>query len=360
MIDVTRPFLPPLNEVNQIFEEIWSRNWLTNNGPVLKKFEISLSNYFKHNDIHLVSSGTIGLQIALKALNIKKTVITTPFSYVATTSSIAWEGCIPKFVDIDPKTLNVDVLSIEKSIDNNTEAILVTHCFGNPCNINEIDKIAKRNNLKVIYDSAQCFGTEYNGKSIFHYGDISVLSLHATKICHMVEGGAIFANVENVGRKVSLMRNFGHDGPENFNGVGINGKNSEIHSAIGLVNLRYINDILAHRKKQVKLYNRLLNDDAISTIELTKGTTNYNFSYFPIILKDEDTLLNVMNTLKINNIGSRRYFYPSLSKLNYIKSKNVTPISDDISRRILCLPLYHTLSKVEQKLIIQSILKALR
>ena len=351
MIDVTRPFLPPIDKINLLLDGIWKRNRLTNNGPLIQELEKKLSKYLGHQDIVIINSGTMGLQISIKALDIKKGIITTPFSYVATASSIVWEGCEPQFVDIDQKTLNINANKIEKAIDENTEAILATHCFGNPCDIEAIEKIAKKNNLKVIYDAAHCFGTKYKGQSVFKYGDISVLSLHATKLYHMVEGGAIFLNNSKLKDKVTRIRNFGHDGPENFSGIGINGKNSEIHAAIGLVNLEYIDEIINLRLKQALLYDELFINQNISRPHIMEGTTKYNHAYYPLIFKDEETLLRIKNILYINNIGTRRYFYPALNTLDYVNCQNNTPVADDIIKRILCFPLYHDLNVEEQKMI---------
>ena len=224
MIRVTKPFLPPIREVENLLNSIWKKNWLTNNGPILRELEIKLDNYLGTKNGVIVANGTMALQLAIKALNLKRNVITTPISYVATTSSLLWEGCNAIFVDIDPSTLNIDCSKIEDNIDKNTQAILATHCFGNPCNIDEIEKIAKKHNLKVIYDAAHCFGTKYKGKTIYNYGDISISSFHATKLYHMVDGGGIYSNNPELIDKLKIMRNFGHNGPENFSLLGINAK----------------------------------------------------------------------------------------------------------------------------------------
>ena len=350
-IHVAKPFLPPKHKLEKYMEGIWERNLLTNNGPLIRELEEKLGKYIGHDKIIIVNSGTMGLQISIKALNITKGIITTPFSYVATTSSIVWEGCEPQFVDIDSKTLNINVNKIENVINDNTEAIMATHCFGNPCDIDAIRKLALKYNLKVIYDSAHCFGTQYKGQSIFNYGDISVLSLHATKLYHMVEGGVIFLNKSDLKNKVNRIRNFGHDGPENFTGIGINGKNSEIHAAFGLINLEYADEIIERRLNQALFYDKTLEDQSITRPQITNGTTKYNFAYYPVIFEDEETLLKIKNILKSNNISTRRYFFPTLNKLDYIKGSNNTPVADKISKRILCLPLYHSLKIEEQKMI---------
>ena len=349
MIPVTKPYIPYLKDYQEWVKGIFERQWLTNNGPLLQEFENSLKKYLDLENLLFVSNGTIALQLAIKALALKGEIITTPFSYVATTSSIVWEGCEPVFVDIEESTLNIDPLKIEASITQKTSAILATHCFGNACDIEAIDLIAKKYNLKVIYDAAHCFGTTYKGRSIFEYGDVSTTSLHATKLMHSTEGGLVFAKDRNLINRMSYMRNFGHDGPERFNGVGINGKNSEFHAAMGLCVLNDIRNILLMRKDQSNYYNELLKDVAI-TKQKIQTHCGFNYAYYPILFVNEATALKVKKDLEKKNVFPRRYFYPSLSSLDYLKS-NSTLISDDCASRILCLPLYHELEEVEQILI---------
>ncbi|MFW5701045.1 MAG: DegT/DnrJ/EryC1/StrS family aminotransferase [Cyclobacteriaceae bacterium] len=355
MIPVTKPFLPPIEDYRLLLDGIWQRNWLTNNGPLVNELELQLKEYLGLKHILYLSNGTIALQIAIKALELKGEIITTPFSYVATTSSIVWEGCKPVFVDIDPNTLNIDPNKIEVEINENTSAILATHCFGNACNIDKIDAIAKKYKLKVIYDAAHCFGTKYKNKSIFEYGDISTTSFHATKLFHTIEGGAVFCNDPELLKRMAYMRNFGHDGPEKFNGVGINGKNSEFQAAMGLCNFKYIDEILESRKKQSGIYDSLLENLDVIMPQL-QDSCSYNFAYYPVIFKSEEIALNMKCELEKRNISPRRYFYPSLSSLDYIKKHN-TPISDSIARKILCLPIYHNVSKEEQRLISRILLR---
>ena len=349
MIYVTKPFLPPQSEYLEFLNSIWQRNVLTNNGPLVLDLEKKLKEYLGLEHLLFVTNGTIAIQLAIKALQLKGKIITTPFSYVATTSSIVWENCEPVFSDIDPDTLNIDPEKIPELIDKDTTAILATHCFGNACNIPAIEKIAKEYNLKVIYDAAHAFGTRYNDKSIFAYGDISVTSFHATKLFHTIEGGAIFTKNAAQAKLVSYLRNFGHDGPEKFNGVGINGKNSEFHAAMGLSNLKYIDAILKSRKDQSLYYTDQIEGLDLKTPRIQAGC-DYNYSYYPVIFSSESVLLRVKQKLEENKIFTRRYFYPSLSSLSYVKPY-ATPISDDISRRILCLPIYFDLRTNEQDLI---------
>jgi dTDP-4-amino-4,6-dideoxygalactose transaminase len=349
MIPVTKPFSPPIGEYQKLLEGIWERSWFTNDGPLVQQLEQELRDYLNIPNLLYVSNGTIALQIAIKALGITKEIITTPFSYVATTSSIVWEGCTPVFVDIDPHTLNIDPTKIEKAITSETEAILATHCFGNPCDIDAIDSIAKKYNIKVIYDAAHCFGTKYKGKSVFSYGDVSTVSFHATKLYHTIEGGAVFASDPEVLRRMSYMRNFGHNGPEQFEGVGINGKNSEFHAAMGVINLTYVDEILNTRRRLVNVYDSLTHGLPL-TRPVAYESSEPNSSYYPIIFRNEEALLRVKVNLENYKIFPRRYFYPSLNLLEYVNGS--CPVSEDISSRIMCLPLYHDLSSFDQERII--------
>jgi len=347
MIQVTKPFLPPKEEYSKYLDSIWEREWLTNNGPLVQELESKLRSYLELDNLWFLGNGTIALQIAIKALELEGEIITTPFSYVATTSSIVWEGCSPIFVDIEPTTLNIDHQKIEEAITERTSAILATHVFGNPCNIDAIKKIAKTHHLKVIYDAAHCFGTKYKGRSVFEYGDISTSSFHATKLFHTIEGGAVFTNDDELHKKMWYLRNFGHDGPEKFNGAGINGKNSEFHAAMGLCNLNHIQEILKTRFNQSLLYSDLLKNDQIKSITIQENS-EWNRAYYPVILKSEEIALKVKQALEMQNIFPRRYFYPSLDTLDYVNKSKAT-FSNSISKRILCLPLFHTLKKTEQE-----------
>jgi dTDP-4-amino-4,6-dideoxygalactose transaminase len=355
MIPVTKPYLPPIEKYQHYVESIYQRQWLTNNGPLVNEFELRLKDYLGLKHLLYVSNGTIALQIAIKALELKGEIITTPFSYVATTSSIVWEGANPVFVDIEQQSLNIDSKKIEAAITDKTSAILATHCFGNACDIEAIDDIAKKHNLKVIYDAAHCFGTKYKGKSIFEYGDISITSLHATKLMHSTEGGLLFTKNPETLKRMAYMRNFGHDGPEKFNGLGINGKNSEFHAAMGLCVLDDINNILEKRKMQTLSYNKALKGLEVRKQVILKDC-EFNYAYYPVIFKDEETCLAAKNALEINEIFPRRYFFPSLSSLSYVH-RSKTEISDKIAKRILCLPLYHTLSEEEQDMIARILLR---
>jgi dTDP-4-amino-4,6-dideoxygalactose transaminase len=275
---------------------------------------------------------------------------------VATTSSIVWEGCSPVFVDIDAETFNIDPTKIEAALTPSTTAILATHVFGNPCDIDAIEVIAKRHNLKVVYDAAHCFGTKYKGKSVFAYGDISTTSFHATKLFHTVEGGAVFCNNPELLKQMAFLRNFGHNGPTDFAAVGINGKNSEFHAAMGVVNLKYINQILAQRKAICQQYNTWLKRPNIKHQSITVQS-NFNFAYYPVVFSNEETTLKVIKELEGNWVSPRRYFYPSLNTVNVFNT-NSCPISENTVKRILCLPLYHSLTKNDIDFISRIILRA--
>ncbi len=352
-INVTSPFLPDKESYKKYIDEIWDRKWLTNKGPLVVSLEEKLKNYLKVKHLLYLGNGTIALQIAIKVLKLKGEIITTPFSYVATTSSIVWENCTPVFADIDPDTLNIDPKEVEKKITKNTSAILATHVYGNPCHVEKLGAIAKKHDLKIIYDGAHAFGTRYNEQSIFNYGDISTLSFHATKLFHTVEGGGVVTSSDDIDDKMNRMRNFGHAGPEKFEGVGINGKNSEFHAAMGLCNLVSIDSIIEKRKYLSQIYDAKLSGSNLLKPRLTEGTT-YNYAYYPVIFRNEDELLKTMNRLADKNIGTRRYFYPSLNTLDYVNN-TTCKVSEDISRRVLCLPLYFELTKEDIDYICQNI-----
>lgn len=358
MIPVTKPFMPPPEEYQSYLEGIWEREYLTNNGPLVQRLEQRLKEYLKVEHLLYLSNGTIALQTAIKALGLKGEIITTPFSYVATTSSIVWEGCEPVFVDIDPYTFNMNPELIEAAITEHTTGILTTHVFGNPCDIEAIQAVADKHNLKVIYDAAHCFGTQYKGKSVFKYGDISTTSFHATKLFHTIEGGAVFTRDQDLYKRMRYMRNFGHDGPGKFNGVGINGKNSEFHAAMGLVNLRYIEPILACRKRQCQQYNELLTNAPVRTLTIQEHS-KWNYAYYPVLFENKTMALRAKEALEEKNIYPRRYFYPSLDTLDYVKAKKVR-VSKDISERVLCLPLFFGLKPQEQHVIQNTLYKAFR
>ena len=346
MIPVTKTFFPPIEEYQKQIERIWENKWLTNRGQLTLELEKKLKKYLGVPNVILNANGTLPIQIALNALAECGEVITTPFSYVATTSAIVWEKCSPVFVDIHPEYLTIDETKIEAAITNKTTAILATHVYGNPCNIEAIEKIAHKHKLKVIYDAAHCFGVEYKGESIFNFGDVSTCSFHATKIFHTGEGGTLFCNDIELYKKMFYKHNFGHKSKTEYQGVGINAKMSELQAAMGLTVLPYMDDIITARKHSCDLYDSLLNFELIKRPKF-RAKTKWNYCYYPIILNSEKQLLEAELVLAQNDIIPRRYFFPSLSKLNYVNNINDTKISDDISTRVMCLPLYYGLKDEE-------------
>ena len=352
-INVTKTFLPPQEDYNKMLSRAWDKEWLTNRGELVLELEDKLKSYLGINKIITTTNGTLPIQIAIKALEVTGEVITTPFSYVATTSSILWQDCKPVFVDIHPEYLTIDETKIEAAITSKTTAILATHVYGNPCHVEMITSIAQKHNLKVIYDAAHCFGVTYKNQSIFNFGDVSTCSFHATKLFHTGEGGALFCNTEDVYKKLYFSHNFGHNGPELYHGLGINAKMSELQGAMGLTVLPYMDHIIAERKKVVDYYLDGLKDDKLSFLKIRTHTT-WNYSYFPIILENEAVMLKIKTALDLKGISLRRYFYPSLNNLPFVEN-SVMPVSDSIATRVLCLPLYVGLTEKDLEVIVKEI-----
>ena len=338
MINVTQSFLPPIDEYSKNLQKSWDKKWITNRGELVLELEEKLKHFLEIENITITTNGTLPLQIAIKALELKGEIITTPFSYIASSSVICWENCTPIYADIHPEYLTIDETKIEEKITKKTVAILATHVFGNPCNVEEIDKIAKKYNLKVIYDAAHCFGVKYNGNSIFNFGDVSTCSFHATKIFHTGEGGCMVTTDKKLHEKLFYHHNFGHNGPEDFHGIGINAKTSELQAAMGLAVFNHLKEIFEGRKKAVETYDNFLDFSKIQKIKLRENT-DWNYHYYPIIFESEETLLKVKEALNKEQIFPRRYFYPSLNTVKYLNGETM-PISESISKRILCLPLY--------------------
>ena len=358
MIHVTKPFLPPKNDYDFYLDGIWERNWITNHGPLVNQLENKLKEFLQVPNILFLNNGTTALQIAIKALDLQGEIITTPFSYVATTSSIVWEGCKPVFADIDADTFNIDPDKIENLINNNTTAILATHVFGNPCQIESIQAIAEKNNLKVIYDAAHCFGTLFKNESVYNYGDISTASFHATKLFHTGEGGAVFTYSSDLHKKMSYLRNFGHETPTEFAMVGINGKNSELHAAMGLSVLPYVEEIIKKRKISSEYYKNALQNLNFKYQQIHEEC-QYNYSYFPVVFESEQILLDSLIEFNKYEIFPRRYFYPSLDTLNYVNVQQCM-ISRDLSSRILCLPLFYDLDFADIDKIVKILIRCLK
>ncbi len=353
MINVTKTFLPSIEAYQSYLNRAWEKVWLTNRGELTLELEHKIKEAYQINNIIITNNGTIPLQIALKLLGNQGEIITTPFSYVATTSAIIWENCKPVFVDIHQEYLSIDEAKIEAAITPKTTAILATHVFGNPCHVDAIERIAKKHNLSVIYDAAHCFGVRYNKNSIFNYGDVSTCSFHATKIFHTGEGGAMFCNDENLYHKLYYSHNFGHNGPLDFYGLGINAKISELQSAMGLAVFDHLEHIFSERKKVVDFYLKNLNFDSLSTMKIRENT-EWNYSYFPVIFNSEEELLKVQQRLNQKEIFPRRYFYPSLNTIDFVNGETM-PVSESIASRILCLPLYVGLTETELQLIVNLI-----
>ncbi len=338
MINVTKTYLPDFDQYVSYLRRIWDNVQLTNNGPLTQELEKELKEYLKVDHLYFCGNGTIVLQMALKLLDAPGEIITTPFSYVATTNVILWENCTPVFVDIDPKTYCINPKLIEAAITERTRAIMATHVYGNACDVEAIEQVAQKHNLTVIYDGAHAFGADFKGRSLLSYGDFSTCSFHATKLFHTVEGGAIIANDAKWHDKLHLMRAFGHRGDDYFF-VGINGKNSEVHAAMGLCNLPLVPDLIAARKAVCDLYTELLDWNHLEAPEWVDGLVR-NYAYYPVIFESEQKMLAVRDALVANGINPRRYFYPSLNKLPFLDVAESCPVSEDISLRVVCLPLH--------------------
>lgn len=342
-IHVTQPSLPPIEEYVEILKEIWRTGILTHNGPLLQRLENELSAKLGIKNFIAVTNGTVAIQMAIKALDLKGEIITTPFSWVATISAIKWEACTPIFCDIDPQTLNIDTSKIESLITDKTVAIMPVHVFGNPCDVEEIERIAKKYNLKVIYDAAHAIGSTYKGKSVFEFGDISATSLHGTKLLNTAEGGGCISTNQELVERLKRIRFFGHDNSKAVVEDGFNGKMTEVHAALGLANLKYHDDVLEDRKVKYSEYYNALSEGGRFTFQKLNGD-GCNYSYFPIIFKNEEKLVDVEGRLNKNGVYPRRYFYPSLNTFTHIVDAVSMPISENISQRILCLPLYKNLT----------------
>lgn len=343
-IFVTQPSLAPLDEFCNLLKGVWERGILTHNGPLVQQLEKELEQKLQVPHFTVVSNGTIAIQMAIKALELQGEIITTPFTWIATVSAIKWENCTPVFCDIDPETLNIDPAKIEACITPRTVAIMPVHVFGNPCDVEAIEAIAQKHNLKVIYDAAHAVGSLYKGKSVLQWGDISATSLHATKLLNTAEGGGCITTSEELDRKLKRIRFFGHsDDKTDIVEDGFNGKLTEVHAALGLANLKYYDAVLADRKAKYFAYKeRLAACEALTFQTIREGEPNY--SYFPVIFPSEAVLLEVEQALKAHNIIPRRYFYPSVNTYTKVVEPQSCPISEDIALRILCLPLYFNLS----------------
>ena len=357
-IYVTMPSLAPLEEYTEILQGVWQSGILTHNGPLVNRLEGQLKSKLGLDHFKLVSNGTVALQMAIKALDLEGEIITTAFTWIATVSAIKWEGCKPVFVDIDPDTFNIDPSKIEAMITKNTVAIMPVHVFGNPCDVEAIENIAKKHGLKVIYDAAHAIGSTWQEESILRWGDINAISLHATKLLNTGEGGACITLSEHLAKRLERIRFFGHNDDKDIVEDGFNGKLTEVHAALGLANFKYYDEVLLDRKYKYELYKENLTGMSKIRFQVLKhGESNY--SYFPIILDSENLLLKVEKELNSHNIFPRRYFYPSANMLNNVVEYSSCPISEDVSKRVLCLPLYWSLETEQVMRIVEKIRKVL-
>lgn len=345
MIPVTKSYLPNKEKYQAYVDQIFANGWLTNNGNLVRELEQRLKEYLGVKHLILVANGSLALQVAYKALNLTGEVITTPFSFVATTNTLLWEGLIPVFADINPNTFNIDPKLIEEQITPHTCAIVPVHVFGNPCEVEAIQAIASKHQLKIIYDAAHAFGTKYKGKSVLNYGDVSTLSFHATKLFHTIEGGAVITNNDELAKKVRLLINFGITSPITIESIGTNAKMNEFEAAMGLCVLDEIESINTGRRRVWQTYQEALKDK-VQFQQWNKYSEN-NYAYAPALFKNESELLKYEAKLKEKNILPRRYFYPSLDTLEYLDAKQVCTLSRNIVSRILCLPIFPSLQNEE-------------
>lgn len=364
-ITVTSPLLPDLEDFNLMLKEIWSSKWITNNGSFHRQLEAALCEYLKVPYISLFTNGTLPLITALQALNISGEVITTPFSFVATTHSIWWNGIKPVFVDIDPLTCNIDPDKIEAAITPRTTAIMPVHCYGNPCDTERIQAIADKYGLKVIYDAAHAFGVDVNGKSLLEAGDMSTLSFHATKVYNTIEGGALVMHDEQTKKRIDFLKNFGFAGETEVVAPGINGKMDEMRSAYGLLALKIVDDAIDARRQVALKYREALKDvKGIRFFDESEGV-KHNYSYFPIFINAQEygmTRDELYFKMKENNVLGRRYFYPLISSFSTYKgldsaSEINLPVATRIANEVICLPMHHDLSENDVERVLTQIVK---
>lgn len=364
-ITVTSPLLPNLEEFHDMLKQIWDSKWITNMGSFHRQLEKELAEYLKVPYISLFTNGTLPLLTALQALKIKGEVITTPYSFVATTHSIWWNDCKPVFVDIDPATGNIDPDKIEAAITPQTTAIMPVHVYGKPCDTKRIQQIADTYGLKVIYDAAHAFGVEVDGESILNAGDVSTLSFHATKVYNTIEGGAIVLHDEKMKARMDYLKNFGFANEVTVVGPGINSKLDEVRAAFGLLNLRQIDSCIdARREVAVRYREALKNIKGISFYEDMPGV-KHNYSYFPIFVDGEEygmTRDELYEKMKSQNIYGRRYFYPLISEFSPYKglesaSPENLPVAHRMANSVICLPIHHELSEEEIERTIKCIIK---
>lgn len=340
---VTTPSLASVEEYVDYLKKIWESGILTHNGPLVQLLEKKLCEILNLRNMVSVVNGTVALQLPFKAFRLKGEIITTPFSWVATCSSIIWENCIPVFVDIDDKTFNIDSNKIESAITHRTAGIMPVHVFSNPCDVDSIDSLAEKHNLKVIYDAAHALYVDYKGKSLMEYGDVSATSFHATKIFNTGEGGACITTNDELHEQLKRIRFFGHDDKKNIVEDGCNGKMTEIHAALGLANLNIMENVLIRRKKIYEIYHTELSELDFITFQ-SFDPQSYNYSYMPIVLDSEERLLKISEKLASNQVFGRRYFYPSLNTIKTLGQYTEMTLSESLAKRIYCLPSHQRLT----------------
>jgi len=347
MVYVTKTYLPDKEKYKSYIDRIYHSGWVTNRGELVIELEKRLAELFGVRHVILVSNGTLALQVVYKAMGLTGEVITTPFSFVATTSSLVWEGLKPVFADIDPASWVIDPKKVESKITPETTAIVAVHVFGNPCDMDALQEMSNKYGLKLIYDAAHAFLVTYKGTNVAQFGDASTFSFHATKIFHTIEGGAIVVNDDGLAEKIRLMINFGIAGYDSITELGINAKMNEFQAAMGLCMLDEICANIESRKHIFEYYHHTFAGHPNIQLQQINPMTRINYTYFPIVLSSEEKLLSLIDSLNKKNIFPRRYFYPSLEKLPYLQVSSNMKVSSCIAKRVLCLPIYEDL-KVEQ------------
>lgn len=364
-ITVTSPLLPSLEDFNEMLQEIWKAKWITNNGRFHRQLEKELADYLKVPYVSLFTNGTLPLITALQAMRITGEVITTPYSFVATTHSLWWNGIKPVFVDVDPQTGNMDVEKIESAITSRTTAIMPVHVYGNPCDTERIKEIADKYGLKIIYDAAHAFGVEVNGESILNAGDMSTLSFHATKVYNTIEGGALIMHDEETKKRIDYLKNFGFAGETEVVAPGINSKMDEMRAAYGLLNLRQVDSAIeARHQVAVKYRKALKNVSGIRFLEDISGV-KHNYAYFPIFVDSDKygmTRDELYFKMKENNVFGRRYFYPLISSFTTYRGLDSAhpdnlPNANLLADSVICLPMHHELSEENVERILSTIIK---
>ncbi len=359
MINVTKSYLPPRENLDRYIDRIYASGWMTNNGALVNELENRLKSMLGVDFLLPVANGTLALQVAFRVLGLKGSVVTTPFSFVATTSSLVWEHLQPIFADIDPETFNLDPAAALKAIRPDTSAFLPVHVFGNACEVAAFADLAEERGLRVVYDAAHAFGVFAGEESVLNYGDASILSFHATKIFHTIEGGAVIFRKEEDYHKARLMINFGISGYDRVDQLGINCKMNEFQAAMGLAVLDEFESLHQLRRLLWERYRLAFNGLQNIRLQKTGPLFENNFSYFPVVFESEEKMMEIRNRLNAADIFPRRYFYPSLNNLCYIGESQSCPVSESLASRILCLPLYAELDPADQQRIIHTITELL-